>query len=58
MQMLLVLDVLQPQEDLLVLASNVFKECAGWDNNGYVIPAIYPHLNTSVSFLGSHYTLI
>ena len=57
MQMLF-LDVLQPQEDLLVLANNVFKECAGWDYNGDVLPTIYPHLSTSVSFLGSQYSLI
>ena len=56
--MLLFLDVLQPQEDLLVLANNVFKECAWWDYNGDVLPTVYPHLSTSVSFLGSQYSLI
>ena len=56
MQILFVLDFLQPQKDL-VLANNVFEECAGWDYNGDVLPAVYPHLNTSVSFLGSQDTL-
>ena len=53
----LVLDFLQPQKDLLVLADNVFEECAGWDYNGDVLSTVYPHLNTSVSFLGSQDTL-
>ena len=57
MQILFVLDFLQPQKDLLVLANNVFEECAGWDYNGDVLPAVYSHLNTSVSFLGSQDTL-
>ena len=56
--MLLFLNILQPQEDLLGLANNVFKECAGWDYNGDVLPTVYPHLSTRVSFLGSQYSLI
>ena len=54
----MLLGFLQLNEDLLILASNIFEECAGWDYNGDVVPTVHPDLYSSVSFLDSQYALI